>query len=235
MTSVRNVRRLKGAGGSLVVIAAIFSALSTSAKAPSTLLACAFNRNPSLVSYSFNMNVAMRMRHFPWLRFRMAGEGQYARGRVYYVTFTKMPPFARGYKSVDLAPLDPSLWPGRYRVQLAKKSGGMMTFVLTPRRSDPSDQNQLTAAYVTLDSRYSTRKADLRYGKGSIEITDTLQRVGEYRLPASGDVSIDLPGNSLAAQAAFTDYTITRRSTHPRKDFADWLRPCEKDVALVGR
>lgn len=221
----------KLAAGGLVVAAFVSSALPTSGKSPSALLGCVFNRNPSLVSYTFNMDVAMRMRHFPWLRFHMSGPGRYARGRAYRVTFTHMPPFARGYQTVDLAPLDPSLWRKLYRVHLVEKNGGMMTFALTPRTVDPQQQNPLTVAYVTLDSGYSTRKADMRYKKGDIQLTDTLGRVQGYRLPSTGDVSIDMPGNDLDAHATFSDYAITRQAGNRQKVLSAWRRPCEA-VAL---
>lgn len=171
-------------------------------------LACA-RRNPSLVQYTFDMNVAMRMRHFPWLRFGIAGNGQYVRGRAHIVRFTSMPFFAKGFHKIDLSPLDPCMWPRLYDVSVAGTQGGMTTFLLRPRHVDPQDKNPLVKALVTLGPAYSTRKVALYYAHGDIQLALTPAAVGEYRLPATADVDIDMPGQALSAHADLTNYVVT--------------------------
>lgn len=194
----------------IFLVAADLTGVRSSAPTPAEL-ACA-HRNPSLVQYTFNMNVAMRMRHFPWLRFSIAGTGQYVRGRSHIVRFTSMPFFAKGFHKVDLSPVDPCMWPSSYVVRLAEKSDGMTTFLLRPRQVDPKDKNPMVEAFVTLDQAYSTRKVVMYYTHGNIQLALTPAAVGEYRLPTSADVSIDMPGQTLSAHADLTHYVITRQA-----------------------
>jgi hypothetical protein len=174
-------------------------------------LACA-RRNPSLVEYTFDMNVALRMRHFPWFRFSIAGNGHYVRGQAHIVRFTKMPVFARGFHQIDLSPLDPCMWPNSYVASLDGTRGGMTTFLLRPKRVDPQDKNPMVEALVTLDAEDSTREVTLHYARGSITLALTPAAVGEYRLPSNADVTIDMPGQSLSAHADLSDYVITRQT-----------------------
>jgi len=166
-----------------------------------------------LVEYTFSMNVAMRMRHFPWLRFGIAGNGQYVRGRSHTVRFTKTPFFAKGLHQIDLAPLDPCIWPRSYVVTLSGTAGGMTTFSLHPREIDPQDTNPMVQALVTLDSADSTRKVVLQYTHGEIELLLMPAAVGEYRLPANADVNINMPGQALSAHASLTNYEITQQTS----------------------
>jgi hypothetical protein len=170
------------------------------------------NRNPLLTSYTFHMTVAMAMRHFPWLHFHIDGDGQYVRGENYVVHFTRMPFFARGIQQIDLSPLDPSMWQKRFFVTVADRRDGMTTFALRVRRLDPQDPNPLEETFVTLDSQYSTREVVLRYRDGVIRLNITPSNTQRFRLPATGDAGIDMPGQSLSAHAAFTNYTIVQRT-----------------------
>ena len=43
------------------------------------VVAMAGARNHGLREYTFHVNVAMAMKHFPWLHFHMDGEGDYQR------------------------------------------------------------------------------------------------------------------------------------------------------------
>ncbi len=174
--------------------------------------ALASDRNPSLSAYTFHMRVAMAMRHFPWLHFHIDGEGRYVRGEDYVVHFNSMPFFVRGIRQIDLSPLDPSIWPKQYDIVATDAHDGMTTFTLRPRKQDPRDPNPLVEALVTLDSNYSTREVDLRYRSGEIRMDITLAEIQGFRLPASGVVGVDMPGQSLSARASFTDYTIVQKA-----------------------
>lgn len=171
---------------------------------------------PSLSEYTFKMNVALKMRHFPWLRFDIAGDGRYVRGHMHLVRFTQMPFFARGFHQIDLSPLDPCMWPKQYTVSLVKARDGMSTFLLRPRRTDPRDKNPLVEAFATLDSASSTRVLNLHYTQGTIRLVVTPAQIERYRLPVSANVSINMPGESLSAHATLTKYNITRQTARLR-------------------
>jgi hypothetical protein len=215
--------------------AALFYAaasLVAGASTASSPLACASRRNPSLLGYTFEMNVAMRMRHFPWLRFHLAGTGSYSRGQDYFVTFTRMPMFAKDIHKIDLSPLDPSMWSKSYLVRFEGTRNGSMVFSLRPRTIDRTESDPLTGAVVFLDARYSTRYVILNYANGSIQLAVDQAPVDEYRLPISGDVNIDMPGNALFAHAQFFNYAITARTASAPAP-ADKRLQCE-DPAWVA-
>lgn len=157
------------------------------------------------------------MIHFPWLHFHLAGSGRYVRGETHVVDFTSVPFFARGFNKVDLSALDPCIWPRFYTIRALDSSNGLSAFSLRPRKIDPQDENPLVEAVVMLDSAFSTREVVLHYANGSITLDLTPAFVQGYRLPVSGEASIDLPGRSLRAHADFTNYTIVATaadSTH---------------------
>lgn len=182
-------------------------------RAATTSEAACASRNPSLTEYTFDMNVAMRMRHFPWLRFGLVGNGRYVRGQSHVVDFTQTPFFAKGFKQVDLSPLDPCIWPHLYTVSSLGERDGTTAFLLRPLKLDPQEKNPLIEALVTLDSDYATRDVILHYANGSITLTLTPASILGYRLPADADVSIDMPGRSLSAHADFTNYAIGGTAT----------------------
>jgi hypothetical protein len=128
------------------------------------------------------------------------------------VRFTRMPAFAKGFHQIDLSPLDPCMWPSSYVARLDGTRGGMTTFLLRPRRVDPQDKNPMVEALVTLDAEDSTREVTLYYARGSITLTLRPAAVGEYRLPSTADVTINMPGQALSAHADLSDYVITRQT-----------------------
>lgn len=173
-------------------------------------LTAARDRNPSLNAYSFHVDVAMRMQTFPWLRFHLEGVGNYERGRSYTIQFTRMPFFVRDLKSIDLSPLDPTMWHNHFAVSIGPQAPGAKTFILHPRKVDPTDKNPLVAAQVTLDANDATRNVVLQYTSGEIQMTLNPSELQGYQLPASSDVNINMPGRSLVAHADFSDYAIRR-------------------------
>jgi hypothetical protein len=188
-----------------------FSFLAGTFTAPDSsnvAFAQASSRNPSLDAYSFRLDAAMAMKHFPWLHFHMAGTGQYVRGERYVVNFTQLPFFARNVQQVDLSPLDPSMWSKRYIVNVTLRTESTTTFLLQPREPDTRDANPLLEALVTLDAQQATRDVVLLYNNGQIHLILTPAETDGYRLPASFTADIDMPGEALTAQAKFSDYTI---------------------------
>ncbi|MGB6740589.1 MAG: hypothetical protein WBE59_09075 [Candidatus Cybelea sp.] len=187
---------------------------SASARPQQSPYALACNRNHSLTGYTFHMNVALAMHHFPWLHFHISGIGQNVRGRRYIVRFTKMPFFARGFHTIDLSALDPSMWKSRYNVTGVTRRGSMTMFSLLPRGTNRERQNQLRVAYVTLGATYATRSVVLYYRNGgSITLNLTPGSTSGYWLPASGVAQINMPGEALSAHATLTDYaTVSQRA-----------------------
>jgi hypothetical protein len=207
------IRTLPPEGRKVAVIGlalALAGATRGQVPGPNEAFASALHRNPTLTAYTFRLNATIRMRTFPWLRFRIGGNGQYVRGQSYVVHFDRMPFFAQGFSQLDLSPLDPSMWSKRFLVRVDNERDGMTTFALRARKLDPTDTNQLVEALVTLDSNYSTRGVDLHYAKGEIQMSLTPSDTEGYRLPATSEVSVNLPGRTLSAHAEFTDYTILR-------------------------
>ncbi|MGB6984399.1 MAG: hypothetical protein WBD74_00340 [Candidatus Aquilonibacter sp.] len=164
--------------------------------------------NPSPTAYTFHLDAAMAMRHFPWLHFHVAGTGEYHRGQDYVVHLTQMPFFVRGHNEIDLSALDPSMWAKQFTVAHVTQHDGMTTFDLRERASESQDQNPLIEALVTLDAQQSTRDVVMRYAHGEIHLTLTLGDTQGYRLPATLTADIDMPGEALVAHANFSDYTI---------------------------
>lgn len=152
----------------------------------------------------------MQMTTFPWLRFHLHGTGDYQRGRRYDIQFDRTPFFARNVKSIDLSALDPTMWPHRFIVNVENQNDGMTTFLLRARKIDPTDPNPLVAADVTLDPNEATRNVDLHYKSGEIQMNLTPGDMQGYQLPMSFDVMVRLPGQTMNAHAAFSNYTITQ-------------------------
>jgi hypothetical protein len=92
---------LKPAGAMLLSIFILGGSAPVDFRVHAVEVACA-HRNPTLLNYTFQMNVALKMVHFPWLHLHIGGTGRYVRGRTHVVAFTKMPPFARGFHQIDL-------------------------------------------------------------------------------------------------------------------------------------
>jgi hypothetical protein len=195
----------------LVALSALLllvTTLTASAPISSLALAEASRRNPSLTAYSFHLDAAMAMKHFPWLHFHLAGDGEYIRGERYVVDFTQAPFFARNVKQVDLSPLDPSMWPKEYSVSVVALNESSTTFQLRKLEQDPQDTHPLVDALVTLDAQHATRDVVLHYTDGEIHLVLSPGETQGYRLPASFTADIDMPGEDLTAQANFSDYTI---------------------------
>lgn len=201
---------LGGKTAALSAALAVLSGVGTSPASVDPAIVAARDHNPSLKAYTFNADVAMQMTTFPWLRFHLHGTGDYQRGRRYDIQFDRTPFFARNVKSIDLSALDPTMWPHRFIVNVENQNDGMTTFLLRARKIDPTDPNPLVAADVTLDPNEATRNVDLHYKSGEIQMNLTPGDMQGYQLPMSFDVMVRLPGQTMNAHAAFSNYTITQ-------------------------
>jgi hypothetical protein len=183
--------------------------LSNVAAAPATdgsvVIAAAYGRNESLHAYTFHMGIAMAMRHFPWLHFRMDGTGEYERGQRYVVHFTGGPPLiASKIHDVDLSMIDPTMWAGRYRYVETGEQDGDTIFSL-----EAVDDPKLQSASVALNPIDGARWVDATYSDGThIHMTVNSNDKFGYLLPESVSATVDYPHMPLAADAEFSDYSL---------------------------
>jgi len=165
------------------------------------IIAAVDARNSNLPNFTFHADVAVRMHHFPWLRFHLSGDGTYHRGHRYWVHFTKMPFFAKQVHDIDLSMLDPTLWPKNYRYTAVGIDGDDAIFALQALH-DPT----LTKAQVALNEQ-GADWVDATYNDGMhIHMSVTPAQTGAYLLPAKMDVAIDYPHMPLSASADFDAY-----------------------------
>ncbi|HTA37573.1 MAG TPA: hypothetical protein VK760_00785 [Candidatus Acidoferrales bacterium] len=189
------------------VVLAAFTLLAVAPQSPpgdSPVIAAAYARNESLKNYTFEVNVAMAMRHFPWLHFHIQGDGVYDRGRRYVVHFTKMPFFAPQPRDVDLSMLDPAMWPQLYTVASATTDGSDAIFTL-----HAIDDDSLQEARVTMSPIDGTERVEATYRDGThIAMTVASKDSDGYLLPAKITASIDYGRTPLSADADFTNYVV---------------------------
>ncbi|MBV8490408.1 MAG: hypothetical protein JO199_07765 [Candidatus Eremiobacteraeota bacterium] len=183
--------------------------LSNVAAAPApdgaVVIAAAYGRNEALRDYTFRMDVAMAMHHFPWLRFHLDGNGTYERGEKYSVHFTGGPPFiASKIHDVDLSMIDPTMWPGKYRYIEAGQQGADTIFSLAA-----VDDATLQSATVALSPTCGAQWVDATYTDGMHVHMDVVSndRLG-YLLPESIDATVDYPHMPMSADARFTAYDL---------------------------
>ncbi|HET6274627.1 MAG TPA: hypothetical protein VFE16_01650 [Candidatus Cybelea sp.] len=165
----------------------------------------AFERNAALPGYTFNVDVAMAMRHFPWLHFHVQGVGRYEPGKSYVIHFTKLPWFApQTAHDTDLSMLDPAMWPTRFLYQETGRDDGNTLYDLRA-----IDDSTLKSATVALGPRSCAREVNAAYSDGTeIKMNVTFSQVGTFLLPATLTADIHESHLVLSANAAFSDYTF---------------------------
>jgi hypothetical protein len=170
-----------------------------------------WQQSQSLPSFTFGMDVAMRMRHFPWLGFRMQGTGSYEPGKSYVVHFSKLPWFApRQQHDADLSMLEPALWPTRYIYKKRGEENGNTMFDLRSI-TDPT----LTSATVGLGPKWCARHVEAAYDDGTrINMNVNFSDIDGYMLPVSLAADIDVPHESLSATADFKNYVFASSTSN---------------------
>ncbi len=156
-------------------------------------------------SYTFRLDVAMAMRHFPWLHFNLEGDGVYDPGESYKVHFTKVPWFApRKQHDADLSMLDPLMWPRHYTYEETGEQNENRVYTL-----HAIDDPTLVNATVAIGPRGKARQVDASYNDGThIEMHVTSSDVDGFFLPENLTADIDEPHLALSANADFKDYTF---------------------------
>jgi hypothetical protein len=167
--------------------------------------AAAFEHDQSLPSFTFNLDVAMAMRHFPWLHFHMLGVGKYQPGKAYSVHFTDLPWFApRPQHDADLSMIDPAMWPTRFTYEQAGQENGNTLY-----RLHSIDDPSLTNAVVGLGPKWCAREVEATYNDGThIKMEINFGMVDGFLLPATLSAEIDEPHLALSANGQFKNYTF---------------------------
>lgn len=172
-----------------------------------SVIAEAYGRNESLQSYTFQMDVAMAMRHFPWLHFHLKGDGIYERGIRYEVHFTGMPGFASHMpQNVDLSMIDPNMWPNRYLYYEIAQQEGDTIFAL---QALGDEARSVKAATVALNPISGARWVDANYSDGThIHMDVSSNYLNGFLLPETLTANVDYPHMPLSANVDFTQYQL---------------------------
>lgn len=177
------------------------------------VIAAAYARNDSLQSYTFHVDINMAMRTFPWLHFKMEGNGDYRRGDRYVVHITKKPSFASKMHDIDLSLIDPSMWEDRYRHRQIGEKNGETVFALTPLKKN----SDLQSADVALNPVSGADWVDASYTDGMhVHMTISSGNVGGFLLPTALNADVHYPHMfPLSAAASFSSYSITEPPIGP--------------------
>lgn len=156
-------------------------------------------------NYTFKLDVAMAMRHFPWLHFNMQGVGAYQPGVSYMVHFTSVPWFVpKSRHDFDLSMIDPLMWPKRYVYQQTGQQNGDTMFEL-----HAIDDPGLRSATVTLGPGGLARQVEATYSDGTtIDMKVNNSTVNGFLLPVEMKADINEPHLALSASADFKDYAF---------------------------
>lgn len=185
----------------LVAISIVLSGAVARTDNCSAIIAEVDARNANLPNFTFQADVGVKMRHFPWLGFHLTGDGTYKKGDRYWIHFTQMPFFAKQVHDIDLSMLDPTLWPKNYTYTPVGIDGDDAVFTLAALH-DPN----LDKAQVALNAQ-GADWVDATYKDGMhIHMTITPGQAGAYLLPQKMAVSIDYPHMPLSADADFSGY-----------------------------
>jgi hypothetical protein len=171
-----------------------------------------FARSLAPPGYTFHLDVAMAMRHFPWLHFHLQGTGVYDPGESYVVHFTSVPWFIpHQHQDADLSMLDPLMWPNKYTYQEIGERDDETLFALQAI-DDPS----LKEATVAIGPKGRARQVDATYSDGThIETRVSSSDIDGFFLPATMTADIDEPHLALSANADFEDYDFDSEASAP--------------------
>ena len=154
---------------------------------------------------TFKVDVAMAMRHFPWLHFHMQGVGVYEPGVSYVVHFTSLPWFVpKSRHDADLSMIDPLMWPKRYLYSQTGQHDGDTIFEL-----HAIDDASLRNATVTVGPGGLARHIEANYSDGTTIDSEVSNRpVDGFLLPVTMKADINEPHIALSASADFKDYAF---------------------------
>lgn len=184
--------------------AAPVSAQSSSA----SILARIAARNPSLQSFQARVHVNVHMLNFPWLSPQLDGTSYFKRPDSYEVVFDRVPSYAHGINKLFGDIDDVAAWEKDSNITYAGMPTieGHALYALRMTKKIYSDQIQDTVAYVD-PATFQVVRMDWHYRNGgSITMTQTYRREGEYDVVAAQHAEIHIPHVRAVADATFGAY-----------------------------
>ena len=169
------------------------------------VLLAALNFTATVPSYTFHMQVAMAMRHFPMAAFSHGRRRRIRARQSYVVHFDHVPWFfPKKHNDVDLSMLDPVMWPQRFSYVQTGRSGDLTLYQL-----HALDDPNLRDAIVALGPKGGARSVEVHYNDGTtIDMHVHCDEVDGFFLPENLSADIDEPHMALSANAHFDDYVI---------------------------
>jgi hypothetical protein len=195
LTSMYGAKGVAAGGASLFFLILAMPAVAGTREAPP--------------NYTFKVDVAMAMRHFPWLHFHVQGVGVYETGVSYIVHFTTLPWFVpKSRHDADLSMIDPLMWPKRYLFSQTGEQNGDTIFEL-----HAIDDAGLRNATVAIGPGGLARHIEATYSDGTtIDTQVSNSNVDGFLLPVSMKADINEPHMALSASADFKDYDFNSQA-----------------------
>lgn len=196
---------------SLFVLPALALAAAPPVSADSSsasILARIAARNPSLQSFEARVHVNVHMLNFPWLSPQLDGTSYYKRPDSYEVVFDRVPSYAHGINKLFGDIDDVAAWEKDSNITYAgtQTIDGRVLYALRMTKKIYSDQIKDTVAYVD-PSTFQVARMEWHYRNGgSITMTQTYRRQGEYDVVASQHADIHIPHVRAVADATFGAY-----------------------------
>lgn len=188
---------------------ALGRAAPASAQGPSeSILARIAARNPSLQSFQARVHVNVHMLNFPWLSPQLDGTSYFKRPNSYEVVFDRVPSYAHGIKKLFGDIDDVAAWEKDSNIAYAgtQTVDGRALYALRMTKKIYSDQVADTVAYVD-PATFQVVRMDWHYRNGgSITMTQTYRRQGDYDVVATQHADIHIPHVRAVADATFGAY-----------------------------
>ncbi|MGH7706897.1 MAG: hypothetical protein ACREM6_03040 [Vulcanimicrobiaceae bacterium] len=161
-------------------------------------------RNAALRSYTFDVHVHVVLHTFPYLKFRLEGDGRYERPSLFSVHFHHVPWFGKGFERMNMGPLDPKNWPTQYTMRIAEQVGDQTLLSFTDRNKSP-----LTTATALIDPTTGVQELVWKYSYGGrVQLDVHPVAIDGYQLPATEDAEIAMPRYKVSMHADFSNYHV---------------------------
>ena len=169
------------------------------------IIATVAQRNAAVKHFTFDVQARIALLTFPWIRFTMYGHGEYTRGGDYLVHFDNVPWFGRGFETMKMNELDPSIWPSLYDTSVESQQGDTTVLIM----HDPKHQHPLKDIHATIDSNMGVREIlwTYEYG-GHVKLKIDSQPIQGHYLPASEEAEIVMPAYRAMAWGTFSNYHV---------------------------
>jgi outer membrane lipoprotein-sorting protein len=194
---------------SAVMLAAGFAVpASAESSSPAPILAGMAARNPSLQSYQARVHVNVHMLNFPWLSPKLDGTSYFKRPDRYEVVFDRVPSYAHGINKLFADIDDVAAWLKDWNIAYdgVKTVDGHPLYALHMTKKIYSDQIKDTVAYID-PANFQVMRMDWHYRNGgTITMTQTYRRQGQYNVVATQHADISIPHVHAVADATYGEY-----------------------------